>query len=286
MIALVIITTDDHDSRHKMIWQQITTNKDKILNKFEASVISDLTATIYIDTEHVFLCIKEQGNAHITEKNTNTAINDISQTLSEAYICYHSTDPRLQIIPDQIGTSIRMKYAEKFKHGDENLYPKIESIVSGIVNLDEATTSNFEELFEFIKKKSNENLEAYLLHLFLPLDIDMQALGKIEKSERYKYLQRMRVDNIDYLHRFRNLKTRVEGLGENGAIDKARLHEIVGITNDNVSQFFEKLQNKVMIPDDLLAHVWGIEGIQTFPDWYCALVACLKSNEAELESRI
>lgn len=298
MIALIIITTDDPASPHKKLWQQITTNKDNILNEFWGSVISDLTATIYIDTEHVFLCIKEQGGASTTERNTNTTINDISETLSEAYICYHSTDPRLQINPDQIGTSIRMKYAEKFKHGDENLYPKIESVVSGIVNLDESTTSNFKELCEFIKKKSNENLKAYFLHLFLPLDIDMQALeilwndGEKRKANKHiEYLKEMLENAIGdhYKSKFDKTKKLIDEITD-GKL-KTRLLKVIGGKENNqvlygflecVDNLKEKEEYSKLVDKDVqeLHEYFKTKGHDSFHDWYCALAECLRREEA------
>jgi hypothetical protein len=103
-----------------------------------------------------------------------------------------------------------------------------------------------------------------LLHLFLPLDIDMQALGIIEESKRQDYLRRMYGDNIDCPQKLKELQEKVGQLCEIQNINKERLEKLAGINNSNVSQFFENLKSKVTDPHKFLKHSWGLTVLKPF----------------------
>jgi len=140
------------------------------------------------------------------------------------------------------------------------------------------------QLTKYSKREKVDNLAIEVLYLFLPLDIDIQALELLdnEKKKREKvkdpqeYLKEMYVDNINYLQKFNELQAKVKKLSEIEGIDKERLKKLAGIGNENVSRFFEKLRDKKDDTDEFLGHSWGIDGVSSFHDWYCALDLCLR----------
>jgi len=115
----------------------------------------------------------------------------------------------------------------------------------------------------------------------------MQALGildeKKKKGEKVKnpkeYLEEMYADNINYLQKFNELQAKVKKLSEIEGIDKETLAKLAVIRNENVYQFFKKLEGKKNDPDEFLDHSWGIDGVNSFHDWYCALSSCLRGAE-------
>lgn len=138
----------------------------------------------------------------------------------------------------------------------------------------------------------------YLLHLFLPLDVDMQALEMIKENKRQEYLEEMYADNISYLQKLHDLQYLVNGK-DNGASKEAKsllqgqppfaekegmnrdkLSQLSGITNSYVYQFFEILDRKESNPNKLLNFNWGIDKVNSLHDWYCALAECLRGEEA------
>lgn len=144
------------------------------------------------------------------------------------------------------------------------------------------------QLIKYSKRTEIESLVIEIPYLFLSLDIDIQALEVLDnrkkKREQVKnpqeYLKEMYADNIDYLQKFEHLRAKVNELGEIEGINKERLKELAGYNNKGVSQFFEKLKDKKDDPDEFLGHTWGIEGVESFHDWYCALASCLRGEEA------
>ena len=146
----------------------------------------------------------------------------------------------------------------------------------------------FNDLFDKIWFQYDKEDKLKKVHsLFLPLDIDMQALEilakKKENGKKVKdpkeYLKEMYADNIDYVQKLNKLRAKVNTIGEIEGIDKERFEKLAGISNENVDQFFEKLGGKKNDPDEFLGHFWGINGVNSFHDWYCALSTCLREAE-------
>jgi hypothetical protein len=138
-----------------------------------------------------------------------------------------------------------------------------------------------------IKGESQEEINE-ILRLFLPLDIDMQALEILAKKKENRkkvkdpkeYLEEMYADNIDYIQKLKELQAKVNTIGEIEEINKERLKKLAGISNEKVSQFFKKLGGKKNDSDEFLDHFWGIDGVNSFHDWYCVLSSCLRGVEA------
>ncbi|MEK6689969.1 MAG: hypothetical protein AABY78_01540 [Nitrospirota bacterium] len=123
------------------------------------------------------------------------------------------------------------------------------------------------------KEKLSE-ITTYLLHLFLPLDIDMQALELLEENKKGDYLNQMYNDNTDYYDKFGILQSKIKELSEIEGIDKNRLS---GIIND-AQVFFQNLIKRENDPKRLLKDSWKDKEINSFHDWYCALAECLRES--------
>jgi predicted nuclease with TOPRIM domain len=116
----------------------------------------------------------------------------------------------------------------------------------------------------------------------------MQALEILAKKKENRkkvkdpkeYLEEMYADNIDYIQKLKELQAKVNTIGEIEEINKERLKKLAGISNEKVSQFFKKLGGKKNDSDEFLDHFWGIDGVNSFHDWYCVLSSCLRGVEA------
>lgn len=127
-----------------------------------------------------------------------------------------------------------------------------------------------------IKSGKGNFLILSILHLFLPLDIDMQALELLKDEERKKYLDEMYKDNIDYANKFEVLQSKIKELAEVKEIDSDRLNSLV----KEAEPFFQNLNRKETNPEKLLNDSWEGKDIKSFHDWYCALAECLRGQKA------
>jgi hypothetical protein len=179
---------------------------------------------------------------------------------------------------------------ETFTSQEEELWGKIKDIKEICQGGTIATGKEelFVELFDEIWRIPDMETKIKKAHaLFLPLDIDMQTLEILAKKkengkkvkEPKEYLEEMYADNIDYVQKLKELQAKVNTTGEIEGTDKERLKKLAGSSNKNVDQFFEKLGGKKNDPDEFLGHSWGIDGVKSFHDWYCALDSCLRGAE-------
>jgi hypothetical protein len=160
-----------------------------------------------------------------------------------------------------------------------------------------------------------------LLHLFLPLDIDMQALEMICNDENLKVEDKkvqkikdylldteigmLKDESVNYHKKLEDAKGMIKGVDElknNNTLQK--LLELK-LEDDKISGFLKLLDDTKQsiivsnsdLSDDDLKNViqyfgrdggWEIEGatpkiIISFHDWYCALAACLKDLAGEVK---
>jgi len=220
-----------------------------------------------INEENIFLIGRDQPDL------TTTCVQDILSSScndqSETIICTHK---------GYINTGELSQKVIMFSHSDE--------IGKKLLKFAKKKIS-FDSIWNYLEKKSHNSSISQILHLFLPLDIDMQALEilakKKENGEKVKepneYLKEMYADNINYLQKFNELQAKVKELSEIEGIDKERLEKLAGISNQKVSQFFKELDNKKNDPYKFLGHSWGIDGVKSFPNWHRALATCLRGKE-------
>jgi hypothetical protein len=154
-------------------------------------------------------------------------------------------------------------------------------------------------------KKRLETFRNALLHLFLPLDIDMQALGllwedwqKPEKDRRYNkdpvdYLKAILKDAHEnhYKNKFKEAKDFIN------SITYAKLQTLLKdkkyIGNDDGSSILygflecldnlkEKVESSDLFKDDVqeMLRYFKNNGYDSFHDWYCALAEYLRGKEA------
>jgi hypothetical protein len=137
-----------------------------------------------------------------------------------------------------------------------------------------------EVLRGFIIESLSEKI-SYPLAILLPLDIDMQTLRilaeKKKQGEKVKdpkdYLKEMYEDNVNYGKKLLDLRENAKELisRSQGILDK-----LCGVTNGKVWLFFEMLDERELNPEKLLHHDWGVSGVNSFHDWYCALAEFLR----------
>jgi hypothetical protein len=169
-------------------------------------------------------------------------------------------------------------------------------------------------LLEILKKKTFnfrlKSLSNILLRLFLPLDLDMQALIMLYEKEEsiskalYEYFKAIQKDKdkpyINLIH------STIEILNEYQEIDLPdTFFTLIGIdknsfepnTGSNIYKFLKALDDtlnnfdsfndttKETIACEILNYfskkVWKVEGaeLKSFHDWYCALASCLLGDK-------
>ncbi|MEW6419328.1 MAG: hypothetical protein AB1480_14650 [Nitrospirota bacterium] len=160
---------------------------------------------------------------------------------------------------------------------------------------------SFDDIWGYLEKKRINYLTANLLYIFLPLDIDMQALSIIHKEVEEK--KREEKDVIGYLMNSKE----PEGMlrGQSGYRDKLkdalnRVKEVEALKNKedilyhlearkDFLEILDEMKDKVKkestddkvketINEYLNADFW--KSVTSFHDWYCALAECLRGEEA------
>jgi hypothetical protein len=147
------------------------------------------------------------------------------------------------------------------------------------------------------KKAEFEKVIYYLLHLFLPLDIDMQALGILwnerdEKAKAVSYLKDMLDDagRDHYKNKFDKVKALKGEIIDNKL--QTELDSLIGNDKDDsvlydfltcLDDLKEKSKYSILSKKDVQKVVnYLSEGLEkenySFHDWYCALAECLRGK--------
>lgn len=148
---------------------------------------------------------------------------------------------------------------------------------------------NFNALFgSFKDRELEQELKKDFLLLFLPLDIDMQALEGMEKNKRTGYLEEMRKGKIGS---YTNLLSSMAEIFKNN--HEVKLSEtffsISGLNKSfksdktsNIYRFLECLDDNNKNTDVLLSYFtnsWSDEqNIRSFHDWYSELAICFRGG--------
>lgn len=152
-----------------------------------------------------------------------------------------------------------------------------------------------ESSIELKKNRAIRNI----LALFLPIDIDMQALKVINEDKRNEYLTNesngmLRDENVIYEKLLKKTLDILDGIHIN---NKNTVEKLLGIGNrSKIKEFFILLDTRKQTVknfgsltgneiDGIINHFstdggWEVEGakpeiIKSFHDWYCALAECL-----------
>ena len=165
-------------------WQELIKNNKEILSRrINGADINSKKATFPLDNTRMLIFIYEQRRID-TENLIKKALENNFQ-YDELYICYHDTDKDYMINPSNVKFN-KKKFDERFKHISEaEPYKQIKELAEVLKSDINKAKEMFDNLCEYIKKKSTELTPAFLLHLFLPLDIDMQALQATKNPKDY-----------------------------------------------------------------------------------------------------
>ncbi len=250
-----------------------------------------------IDNNHTFLCIKEQDDASVTENNSNLAIKEIKniKNISEVYIIYHGTHPKRQINPNEIASDIKLKYAAKFRHGDNDLYPVIRNFIANVIDEKDNIILEFDELCDLVKKKSDKFLVVCILHNFLPLDIEMQTLKELlndeKKKESITYLKEILTDIEDsfFINKLIDIKKEIIGITDvnyrkelDALLNEPEISNLLTML-DTLTQWNK--QKKEDLTENLLQDTQCLNVVTLFHDWYCKFTERTESFSAKTTNR-
>ena len=111
-----------------------------------------------------------------------------------------------------------------------------------------------------------------IITMLLPLDIDMQALALLHESggDTEGFLKEMYGDGVDYFRKYEQLD-KIVIKAEDASLDNL-------CRRAEVRLFFSKLSKRADA-ESLLCHDWHIKEINSFHNWYCALVNTLRGGK-------
>lgn len=162
----------------------------------------------------------------------------------------------------------------------------------------------------FVSIKKAEHIFIRIISSFLPLDIDLQALGMLTMDKKKEYLTNddpqkplgmLKDKTINYNEKLEKAQKEIEGIPELKA--NPVIIKLLGMDTDNskISNFLNSLDEKKQkiinggtIEDskinDIITHFskdggWKVEGanpqiIKSFHNWYCALASCFRGEKA------
>jgi len=284
-MKIVFVISSANIKEYGKVWQECLNNEnrkeiiDNNPSKRKIVIQTDRNITLYI-FDGDYYSNKNDDEAELADEIAN-AVNKCGDLEPPFFVFFHGPGGRMTTIQAKLKVKGIETKCEEY-HRDEDFY-KNRIVPFGDCRKD--VNELAEELLKEVEGK-NKTVERYEI-LFLPLDIDMQALkslydekinGKNRKNPR-AYLKEMYADNVNYLQKFNELQAKAKELGETEGINKERLGKLAGISNGNVCQFFKKLGDEKDDPDEFLGHSWGIDGVNFFHDWYCALSSCLRGAE-------
>jgi hypothetical protein len=154
-------------------------------------------------------------------------------------------------------------------HTQDDIYKKIEGVIND--------NNKLNEFIEWIKKKIEETRSNNLLSLFLPLDIDMQALGEIKDDQkRIKYMADM-FEGFDGCYEDKyteacNIINSNEDLKKNQNITQ-HIKEIRGLLQE-LDKKKENFANQKSLSLENIKEIlnYEINGYGNFHAWYKGLV--------------
>lgn len=191
-----------------------------------------------------------------------------------------------------------------FSHQTENAVYKL---LDSLSKRDIAISNVFEQL----KKEAVNCTTLYLLHSFLPIDIDMQALADPRNKDKKGYLEKMYKDNDKLYkrdHYIQKLYDLWYLLGEKPPQSddwkpsaeakkvikindpNSNLLKVAGLHNGKpkespIFKFLQPLDDKSIVPSETFKvdfsfeiHGTGKSRVESFHDWFIALDTSLREN--------
>ena len=278
-MKIVFVISSANIEEYKEVWQKCLDNNQ---SKRKIVIPTDRNITLYI-FDGYYYSNKNDDEAELADEIANAA-NKRGNLEPPFFVFFHGPGGRMMTLQAKLKVKGIETKCEEYHHDEDFYTSRIVPFGDCRNNVNELA----EELLKEVERKNKTFGRYEIPHLFLPLDIDMQALkslydekinGKNRKNPR-AYLKEMYADNVNYLQKFNELQAKAKELGETEGINKERLGQLAGISNGNACQFFKKLGDEKDDPDEFLDHSWGIDGVSSFHDWYCALASCLRSEDA------
>jgi putative transposon-encoded protein len=285
MKIIFVITRAAAESEYEDYWKKCLNDS----NRKEVKNGNGKSMKIVISTKfialHAFNGAYYNSNVDKLACEIKKTVDSSSDLVSLIIVLFHGLDRTKKALQGQLNKKLNGYEIVCKCYSSKDSIISYKKYIKPFGNCDKDVNELVKNLLNEVEGK-NRITEAY--SLFLPLDIDMQALEilakKKENGVRVKvpkeYLEEMYADNIDYVQKLKELQAKVNTIGEIENINKERLKKLAGISNENVDQFFEKLGGKKNDSDEFLDHSWGIDGVNSFHDWYCALDSCLRGAEA------
>lgn len=286
-----------------------------------AVIIIDIT----LKSESLISKFRSEGHTVCEVRLVNDVVSECADTPGERVLIWHVSSSKiiidgsvLDISLRNIGNAVKILDSCDLRHkfGVTDNDASYKQGVSEAWTFD--SVESWDKLKDRFKKGLREGIERegqsliaiknYILHLFLPLDLDMQALEMIkdDKEKVKKYLWgdsgnkiegmfQNRKDNEHYRKKLSDLWSKVDELTKSGSINNINdLRKLVGLDNgkteeSQIYKFLESLdtckeddKNVTVAPLCNPFKEWKINDkeINSFHDWYCALAGCLKGGRA------
>lgn len=255
-MKVLIVEVQDFPNMGRDLWEKIKTSfRLNELNKFHK---------VDVSTDKILTIVKESSN------EICNIINELKETNKEFCVTSHR-----QI--NECSTSIT--YAT---NKNENPYSIIFKLITSLTKHEDINNS-FDELWDFIKKNSNEKLMVSLFALFLPLDLDTQALNKLLNNKKIavKYLKEMLAEEDSlFINKFENAKKDIEGITDEnyrkklGALfDKKGSYIHNFLTLLDILTAMNKQKKEGLTEMDLENNQFG-SAVNSFQCWYCKFTKC------------
>lgn len=180
----------------------------------------------------------------------------------------------------------------EYSHSNQNTIYKNAATLIGATTEDAFNTA-LHEMIDYFKKHSKKSLIANILHFFLPLDIDMQAMEIIwdEKKDKSKaYLTEMLKEaEKKYVEKFDEAQKLKADIHDTEL--KNKLEDMLGADRSNstlykflkcLDNLKEKAKDSEISEEDVkkVLEYFNSVGYNSFHKWYCALAKCLRGEEA------
>jgi len=302
----IILLTESPYDRGKIIKKLKIANDPLHICISNNKIILELPESLNSDTIVIL-------NKYQQPSNNAPNINAIAGMCSEFILAIHDMnndyEKRSRLLTSNLqkmpNTVVNYTTAErnKVKEWIENFIKIIRD------QLNEKFDKLFNELWNIFSTCSMESTINHLLHLFLPLDIDMQALeilsNKKENEKIINYLTNaddgmLRDKTVNYKEKLKKAQKEIEGVPK--FKDNPVLKKLLGMNTEKskISEFLGLLDKKKQkainggdIEDseinEIITHFskdggWKVKGadpevITSFHNWYCALAECLKGEK-------
>lgn len=281
--CIILLTDSEHDRKKIINLYGIENNPLHIcISKNGISTkLPELPASL---TSNTIIILQKHRENENNARNINAILKRCSEFILAIHDMAEGYENRKQKLHSELSKSPTATVNYTTASGD-GVKKWIDSFIkeSKESQLQKKFNNLFNELWDIFFTSSKESTINHLLHLFLPLDIDMQALKILleEKNDSRKavdYFKKMLLESKDYHKKILN---DAEGLLNQISDEKKKTE--VKASFDKIRDFLGTLAelqpNK--IPDFNNDKNKELKNdIAKFHNWYCALAECLRREKA------